>query len=193
MTGEARRGAFLDRDGVLNVPPAEHAYVTAVDDFSWLPGARSAVADLKRAGYRVAVVSNQRGVARGLVDERVLAGIEQRIQEGLRPLGAAIDGFYYCVHDLDAGCDCRKPAPGLIVRAATELGIDRARSVVIGDQESDVAAGRAAGCRTVLVSPDAGCRTDADDVAADLRSAVRALLEAGSPPDAREPGGRLLV
>ncbi len=177
VTGEARRGAFLDRDGVLNVRPDAHAYVTRPDELRWLPGAREAVAALNRAGYRVAVVSNQRGIARGLLDERVLAEIEQRMRSDLSEVGAAIDGFYYCPHDLDEGCDCRKPAPGLILRAAGELGVDCAGSVVIGDEETDVAAGRAAGCRTALVSSDPTPATDADIVAGDLSAAVRALLD----------------
>jgi D-glycero-D-manno-heptose 1,7-bisphosphate phosphatase len=164
---------FLDRDGVLNVRPPEHEYLTSAERFAWLPGARAAVAELKGAGWKVAVVSNQRGVARGLVSSGTLAEIEARIQADLGP-DAALDGFFYCPHDLDEGCDCRKPRPGLIVRAAAELGIEAEGSWMIGDDESDIAAGRAAGCSTILISADAS-NTAADLVEPDLATAARRL------------------
>jgi D-glycero-D-manno-heptose 1,7-bisphosphate phosphatase len=164
---------FLDRDGVLNLRPPEHEYVTSVDQFAWLPGAREAVVELKRCGWKVAVVSNQRGVALGLVSSGTLAEIERRIQRDLAP-DAAIDGFFYCRHGLDEGCDCRKPRPGLIVHAAAELGVEPERSWMIGDEESDVAAGRAAGCSTILLSP-AAPGTAADLVEPDLAAAARSL------------------
>jgi len=173
VSGDARRAVFLDRDGVLNPRPPEHTYLTSAGEFEWLPGAREAVVALKEAGWKVAVVSNQRGVARGLVSTDVLAQIEQRIQRDLRP--AAIDGFYYCPHDLDAGCDCRKPHPGLLMRAASELGVDRSASWMIGDDANDVAAGRAAGCRTILIAPDGHDPGDAELVEPDLLSATRRL------------------
>jgi D-glycero-D-manno-heptose 1,7-bisphosphate phosphatase len=166
---------FLDRDGVLNVRPPEHEYVTDLDGFVWLPQAAEGVAVLNRAGYRVVVVSNQRGVARGLVTTATLQAIERAIQAVLRHHGAAIEAFYYCPHDLDAACDCRKPRPGLLVRAARELGLDLPRSAMIGDAESDVAAGRAAGvARTILVAPP-GTETGADAVATSLVEAATLL------------------
>jgi D-glycero-D-manno-heptose 1,7-bisphosphate phosphatase len=165
---------FLDRDGVLNARPPEHEYVTSVDQFAWLPGAREAVVQLKRAGWKVAVVSNQRGVARGFVSTETLAEIEERMQADLGP-EAALDGFFYCPHDLDECCDCRKPRPGLIVRAAAELGVEPGGSWMIGDDESDVAAGRAAGCSTILVAPDRDSTDAADLVEPDLAAAARRL------------------
>lgn len=164
---------FLDRDGVLNVRPPAHEYVTSADRFAWLPGAREAVVELKRCGWKVAVVSNQRGVALGRVTAEALAEIEQRIQSDLAP-DAAIDGFFHCPHDVDEDCDCRKPRPGLLVRAAGELRVDPAGSWMIGDEESDVAAGRAAGCSTILLSPYAP-DTAADRVEPDLAAAARSL------------------
>jgi D-glycero-D-manno-heptose 1,7-bisphosphate phosphatase len=164
---------FLDRDGVLNVRPPDHEYLTSAERFAWLPGAQAAIAELKGAGWKVAVVSNQRGVARGLVSSGTLAEIEARIQADLGP-AAALDGFFYCPHDLDAGCDCRKPRPGLIVRAAAELGVEPEGSWMIGDDESDIAAGRAAGCSTILISPEAS-DTAADLVEPDLATAARRL------------------
>src|SRR5258707_921781 len=99
---------FLDRDGVLNERAGKHEYVRDVDELRLLPGIENAAAALIRAGYVLLVVSNQRGVARGLVGPAMLATIEERIQTALEPAGGRIAGFYYCMHDLDAECDCRK-------------------------------------------------------------------------------------
>jgi len=170
-----RPAVFLDRDGVLNETAAPHAYVRTIDELRLLPGIGEAAGALTRAGYVLLVVSNQRGVARGLVDSSVLAAIEERIQAALEPSGAHIAGFYYCTHDLDAGCDCRKPAPGLVLQAASEHGIDLAASALVGDDETDVQAGRAAGVLTVRVRP-ASDTSDADLIAADLPAAAAALL-----------------
>lgn len=148
------RAIFLDRDGVLNVRPPEHDYVRSVAGFHWLPGAAAGAAQLAAAGYVLTVVSNQRGLARGLVTPQVLAEIETLIQSELEQRGTRIAAFRYCPHDLDAGCWCRKPKPGMILGLARELGLDMLRSWTIGDSVSDVTAGRMAGTRTVLVSAD---------------------------------------
>ena len=177
MPGDARRGALLDRDGVLNVRPAPHAYLGGPEEFEWLPGAREAVARLEASGWVVAVVTNQRGLSLGRVSPEAIAAIEERIQSDLAVLGAAIDGFYTCPHDTPDGCDCRKPQPGLLLRACEELGLDPAGCVMVGDEETDVAAGRSAGCGTVLVAPGAP-DTAADLVVPDLAAAVDALLGA---------------
>ena len=169
----SERAAFLDRDGTINVKAPEGEYITAPEGFEFLPGAERAIRLLAERGWRVIVVSNQRGVARGLVSTETLAEIERRIQGDLAP-EAAIDGFYYCPHDADDGCDCRKPRPGLIARAAAELGVEPGESWMIGDEESDVAAGRAAGCSTILLSPDTP-DTAADLVEPDLAATARRL------------------
>jgi D-glycero-D-manno-heptose 1,7-bisphosphate phosphatase len=144
-----RAAIFLDRDGTINACPPPHHYLTAADDFGFLPGAAAAMSALAQAGYVLVVVSNQRGVARGLVDPLTLHVIEARIQLKIAP--AAVAGFYYCQHDLEAGCACRKPEPGLILAAATDLKLDLQRSWMIGDNISDVIAGTCAGCRTILL------------------------------------------
>ena len=161
------RAAFLDRDGTLNVRPPPHEYVTTADAFEWLPGAREGVAGLARAGYVLTVVSNQRGVARSLLTMKTLRSIEERIQNSLRALGVQIAAFRYCVHDIEASCACRKPAPGLILELAQELELDIGRSWMIGDSETDVATGRRAGCRTALVG-QITAPTDADVTGATL-------------------------
>jgi D-glycero-D-manno-heptose 1,7-bisphosphate phosphatase len=171
-----RPGVLLDRDGVLNVRPPKHRYVESVDAFEWLPGARAALGVLFRAGYPLAVVSNQRGVARGLVTWSTLRAVEALIQANLAPFGAQVAGFYYCPHERDEGCDCRKPRPGLLLEAADELQLDLALSTMVGDSEEDVKAGRAAGCYTILVGSTESA-TAPDLVAPDLGSAARAIIE----------------
>lgn len=177
MGGLNRPAAFLDRDGTLNVRPPEHQYVRSLDEFIWLPGAREGAALLARTGYKLVVVSNQRGVARGLVTEAVLREIEQHIQQGLARYDCRIDAFRYCTHDLAAACSCRKPQPGLVIELTRELGLDVARSWLIGDSETDVAAGRAAGCRTALIARGPA------SARADIR--VASLLEAAQAISAR--------
>jgi D-glycero-D-manno-heptose 1,7-bisphosphate phosphatase len=146
-----RPAAFLDRDGTLNRRPPEHRYVTSAAEFRWLPGAARGAARLGAAGYVLAVTSNQRGVSLGLVDGRALRALEVIIQRGLAQHGCAIEAFTYCPHDERARCECRKPRPGMILRLADELHLDLRRSWMIGDAESDILAGKAAGCRTALV------------------------------------------
>jgi D-glycero-D-manno-heptose 1,7-bisphosphate phosphatase len=175
----SRRAVFLDRDGTINVRPPAHSYVTGLDQFFWLPGARAAIARLTDDGYLIAVVSNQRGLARGLVSRSTLNELEDRIQRDLAPYGCAVTAFRYCPHDLDAGCDCRKPRPGLIVALAEELGLDLSRSWVIGDTETDVLAGQAAGCRTVLVGAAPGGVTP-DLVVASLAEASRTITSSAT-------------
>ena len=173
-----RPAAFLDRDGVLNVRPRPHEYVRSVQGFHWIDGAAEGAARLARAGYVLAIVSNQRGVARGLVDPSALADIEVEIQAELGVYGAQIEAFRYCVHGSDAGCDCRKPAPGLLLSAARDLDLDLERSWMIGDSDSDVVAGHAAGCASALVRGTASDLplTEPPELAAASLLAVSALI-----------------
>ncbi len=174
----SRPAAFLDRDGTLNLRAAKHEYVTSEEDFVWLPGAAAGAARLARAGYVLAVVSNQRGVTRGLVTLAVLDAIEERIQRDLGPYGCAIEAFRYCFHDTRDGCDCRKPKPGMIVELARALDLDVERSWMIGDSENDVRAGTASGCRTARLG-EGRVRSNAELVAASLAEASE-LIAAGT-------------
>jgi D-glycero-D-manno-heptose 1,7-bisphosphate phosphatase len=178
--GVSRRGVFLDRDGTLNVKPPEHEYVTSEAEFVWLPGAAEGVARLARAGYVPAVVSNQRGVARGLIEPSVLRRIEQLTQAELARHGCSIAAFRYCVHELEEGCDCRKPKPGMILQVARELDLDLEKSWAIGDSQTDIQAGQAAGCRTALVAATGG-DTEADVVAPSLAEVSRLIVERSQP------------
>jgi D-glycero-D-manno-heptose 1,7-bisphosphate phosphatase len=146
-----RRAVFLDRDGTINVRPPPHDYVRRAADFRWLPGAACAMARLTEADRALFVVSNQRGVARGLVDRSVLEEIEAIIQRRLDSLGGRVEEFRYCTHELEEGCGCRKPLPGMLLDLAGRHALDLEQSWMIGDSTSDVAAGAAAGCRTCLI------------------------------------------
>jgi D-glycero-D-manno-heptose 1,7-bisphosphate phosphatase len=146
---EGAAAIFLDKDGTLieNVPyNVDPALVT----LSF--GAGRALALLARAGFRLIVVSNQSGVADGRFELSALAAVESRIQELLAPWRVSIDAFYYCPHARTLGCDCRKPAPGLLLRAAREQRVDLEASWLIGDILDDVEAGRRAGCRAALLA-----------------------------------------
>ena len=179
----SRRAVFLDRDGTLNVRAPEHEYVTSVGDFAWIPGAVEGVATLARNGYVLTVISNQRGVGRGLVSEATLREIEQRMQQDLAAAGCAIERFRYCFHGDEDDCDCRKPGPGMILELAKELDLDLGASWVIGDTPADVAAGKAAGCMTALVGE---ARADADLLASSLSAASEAIV-GGFQPAVVEP------
>lgn len=144
------RAAFLDRDGVLNFRHPEDVmrYITRVEDFEILPGAAEAVGALVGAGWKVFVVSNQRGVSRGLVTPAELEKMHARFDAAARSHGGAPDAVYYCPHDLADDCECRKPRPGLLLRALREHpDIDLAESFMVGDTESDRRAAESAGVR----------------------------------------------
>lgn len=171
---------FLDRDGTVNVKAAEGAYVTDPAELVLLPGAAAAVRRLNDAGIVVVLVTNQRGMARGLLSAAGYAAVAARLRALLAAAGARLDAEYVCPHEV--GCDCRKPRPGMVLRAAAEHpGIRLDRSVLIGDAESDVAAGIAAGIRTVRLGA-AGTATTADSLCPDLAAAVDRLLARGPDP-----------
>jgi D-glycero-D-manno-heptose 1,7-bisphosphate phosphatase len=150
------RAVFLDRDGVL-VPDVH--LPTRPEQLPLLPGVPRALAALADAGFTLVVVTNQPVVARGLLSEDELAGLHDELAARIRASsGVEVAGFYVCPHhpraDLPAyrlACTCRKPQPGLLVRAARELDVAPAQSFMVGDRPSDVAAGRRAGCRTIQV------------------------------------------
>ncbi|QEC46654.1 HAD family hydrolase [Baekduia soli] len=159
--------AFLDRDGTINVKAPEGAYVERPEDLVLLPGAAQAIRSLNDAAIPVVVVTNQRGIALGRMDEVDLAAIHVRLVDLLdREAGAAVDDILHCPHDRGP-CGCRKPAPGLLLAAAQRHPhIELGRSVVIGDRPSDVEAGAAAGVPGLLLGRDAE----------DLAHAVQHLL-----------------
>jgi D-glycero-D-manno-heptose 1,7-bisphosphate phosphatase len=173
MTAVPRRALFVDRDGTLIADvgyPRDPALVEP------LPGAIDALRALG-ARFALVIVSNQSGLGRGLITEAEARAVHDRVIDVFARAGIGFAGAYYCPHAPEAGCPCRKPAPGLLLDAARELGLDLASSVMIGDKASDVAAGRAAGCgHTIRFGPDVdgadGSQRcdDWDAVAALLRS-----------------------
>jgi D-glycero-D-manno-heptose 1,7-bisphosphate phosphatase len=175
---EPRRSAvFFDRDGVVNRRRIDD-YVKEWTEFEFLPEVFSVLPRVHDAGYLAVLVTNQRGIARGLMTLETLEEIHTTMQRELRKWGSGgFDAIYFCPHGRDAGCACRKPLPGMLLQAAREHRIDLAASWMIGDSESDIEAGRAAGCRTILIS-DAPVDSTADAVVRDLDAAWR-LIETG--------------
>lgn len=147
-----KKAAFLDRDGVINRKAPEGQYVTRWEDMQFLPGVPEAIELLAREGFCVLVVSNQRCVAKGLLTVSELERIHRRMCQELAVQGALITEVYYCPHEKDTACGCRKPAPGMLLRAARDHGIDLRESWMIGDSAIDVEAGKRAGCRTALIA-----------------------------------------
>lgn len=154
MVETGRRAAFLDRDGVLCRRAPEHDYVKSPAEFAWLAGAREGVLRLNREGWLVLVVTNQRGVARGLMTANDVEAIHARAQRDLEENGAHVDAFYFCPHGDEDACACRKPAPGLILRAAQDWRVDLGASFLVGDDERDLLAARRAGVRGHRVPTD---------------------------------------
>lgn len=143
------RNVFLDRDGVINVNRDDH--VKSWDEFRFLPGALEGLRLLTEYGYRIFVVTNQAAVNRGLITHATLQAIHQRMVATAKTCGAHIVDVSYCPHRPDEDCDCRKPRPGMLLSLAATYQIDLHQAFMIGDALSDIAAGQAAGCRTILV------------------------------------------
>ncbi|MFC2009346.1 D-glycero-beta-D-manno-heptose 1,7-bisphosphate 7-phosphatase [Chloroflexota bacterium] len=140
---------FIDRDGTI----AEDVnYCRRVEDFHILSTVPEAIKILNEKGYKVVLITNQSGIARGYFNEETLTQIHGKLKDELARYGAHIDAIYYCPHHPDEGCDCRKPGTALFRRAAEEMDIDFCCSFMIGDMQMDIDAGRALGCRTVLVT-----------------------------------------
>lgn len=173
-----RRSVLLDRDGIINRMRPD--YVKRWEEVEILPGVPEALARLSAGGWELIVLSNQSAIGRGLVSQRVVEDINRRLAMALEAHGARIHAFLLCPHTPDDRCDCRKPAPGLLLRARDELGVDLARAVMVGDQISDIEAARAAGTRAILVDPD-GNKTAPDGclVTGSLSAAVDRILEEG--------------
>lgn len=165
-----RKTVFLDRDGLLNKKARPHEYVTTWGDFEFLPGVPGAIRTLNMAGYQAVVVTNQRGIARGLAAAEDVDGLHDRMRAELEKQGARIDGIYVCPHE-EGACACRKPQIGLFLMAEKDFGIDKEASWMVGDSDSDVEAGRRYGIKTILT--------------ASLPEAVEMIMKAGN-----EGGGK---
>jgi D-glycero-D-manno-heptose 1,7-bisphosphate phosphatase len=159
----ARRPAVIvDRDGVLNRRPEVGQYVCSVSDFEWLPGSLEALRRFHEAGYRVIVASNQAGIARGRLSVETLEAIHGTMRAQAAAAGGCIDAVYYCPHDWNAGCECRKPQPGMLFRAQRDFSLDLTRTCFLGDDERDLQAAESADMRGRLVTPDEPLLTHAE-------------------------------
>jgi D-glycero-D-manno-heptose 1,7-bisphosphate phosphatase len=190
-----QRAVFLDRDGVINV---DHGYVHKIEHFRFVPGSDVALARLQAAGWRLVVVTNQAGLARGLYSIDDYERFTAHLRQQLAAAGVQLDAVLHCPHLPDAAvdayrlaCNCRKPGPGMLLRAARELSLDMPASVIVGDRLSDVLAGRAAGVgHGVLVrsghalDPADAQRADAvyDDLAAFADAWLSRDADSLSPP-----------
>lgn len=185
MPATLRPAVFLDRDGTI---VEDVDYLTRPDQLRLIPGAAAAIRTINQMGYAAVIVTNQSAVARGMLSENALAGVHDRLREMLAAEGAHIDGIYYCPHLPDGNvaqyartCDCRKPAPGMLLQAARDLGLDLTASVMIGDSLRDLEAGKAAGCRQLILvktgqgSMAAGQAGSGDIIVDDLPAAIALL------------------
>ncbi len=177
----SRPAVFMDRDGTLI---EERGYLDRLDQLSVFPWTADAIRLLNRAGFATVVITNQSAIGRGIIDEAFLAMVHRELDARL---GAArIDAYYYCPHFADSrieqyrqACGCRKPAPGLIEQASRDLGLDPARSFMIGDRWLDVACGRAAGTRSILVRTGHGRHEeDARPAGAEVDAILNNSMEA---------------
>jgi D-glycero-D-manno-heptose 1,7-bisphosphate phosphatase len=175
---------FLDRDGVINENRAD--YVKSWDEFHFMPGSREAIAKLSQAGHRVVICTNQAGIAKGVISVEALEDIHRRMLAEIDEAGGFVEKVYYCPHGKEENCGCRKPRPGQLLRASEELGLDLSDAVFVGDNASDMDAGKAAGVHTILVLTGLGMESlrafqhDSDRpfrIAMNLKHAVELILK----------------
>jgi D-glycero-D-manno-heptose 1,7-bisphosphate phosphatase len=171
---------MVDRDGVINEDSDE--YIKSVAEWRPIAGSLEAIAALTRGGFKVAVITNQSGVGRGLFDEATLDAIHQRMRSAIQAAGGELAGIYYCPHLPAANCDCRKPRPGLFRRLERDLGLAVRGAPYVGDKKSDVDAARAVGAVPILVRTGRGIDAaralegQGVEVFDDLAAAARSLL-----------------
>ena len=181
-----RKAAFFDRDGVINI---DYGYVHAQEDWDWIPGVLDAAKRLHEAGYLLFIVTNQSGIARGMFPEGAFLGLDARVRAEFAACGAPIERTYFCPHHPQASvpeyrlaCNCRKPAPGLILQAIRDYDLDPAACVMFGDSPRDMAAAKAAGVAARFLLGKDGKETPAPcpectHTAKDLKEGVSAFLQ----------------
>jgi D-glycero-D-manno-heptose 1,7-bisphosphate phosphatase len=161
------RHIILDRDGVLNQEAEGGGYITRPEDFIWVPGALEALRLLRQAGLYLSVATNQSGVGRGIMSLAQLEAVHERMRVGAAEHGVAFDAVFFCPHGPQDGCDCRKPAPGMIHAAIARAAIVRPEiaadeTILVGDADRDLEAATRAGIRAALVRTGKGRKTEAE-------------------------------
>lgn len=151
---QPKKVIFLDRDGVINEKAPKAEYIKSWDEFKFLPGSTEALRLLSENGYMIFIITNQAGIARGIMSEGDLKSIHVNLEKALKNINVKIEGIYYCPHGWDDGCICRKPRAGMFFKAANEHNLDLSKTFFVGDDERDLEAGNAAGCRTFLTDSD---------------------------------------
>lgn len=174
---------LLDRDGVINEDSPD--YIRSVEEFVPLPGALDAMVRLHRAGFRLGICTNQSAIGRGYVGEAGVIEIHRHLERELERLGGALAGIAYCPHVPDAGCDCRKPRPGMLLSLMRAAGIGACATTFVGDSMRDLEAAQAARCRGVLVRTGKGSIAEADAKAAGFTEVYADLAEFASAEIAR--------
>jgi D-glycero-D-manno-heptose 1,7-bisphosphate phosphatase len=149
IANQKRRAVFLDRDGTIIL---DRGYLKEVRQVCLVDGVGEALAHLTEHGFALVVISNQSGIGRAMITPEQAEQVHQAVVERLLEYGVRLDAALYCPHTPEDNCACRKPSPEMIVRAAREVGIDLARSFMIGDKQCDIEAGKQAGCRTILLA-----------------------------------------
>jgi D,D-heptose 1,7-bisphosphate phosphatase len=180
------KAIFLDRDGTIVV---DVGYMNNPSQIEFIPGSIDALKKINASGYKAVVITNQAGVARGLLTEDMLQTIDKTLHKHILSGGAHLDALYYCPHHAEHGhypykqaCECRKPHPGLLKKAERDLKIDLAQSFMIGDRTSDIEAGKRVGTKTVLILNDANrgeeknLKEQPDHIAKNLLEAVNWIL-----------------
>ncbi len=161
---------FIDRDGVINQDSP--AYIKDPSEFHFIPKSCEAIALLTRHGFDVILITNQSVIGRKMVTQKVLDAIFDKLKTGVAKAGGHITDIFFCPHAPDAGCDCRKPLPGLIIQAIRTYNIDPAQSLMVGDSVKDIECGHAAGCaKNLLVATGNG------------KKALKLLADKGITPD----------
>lgn len=170
---------ILDRDGTVVI---DREYLADPAGLEFEPEAANGLRWLHSLGYRLVVITNQSGVGRGFFTLEAVAAMNARLKSMVEVAGAHLEGIYFCPHTPEAGCDCRKPAQGLLIQAARELHFNPAAAVVIGDKDSDIEFGRRAGAKTILIADhaNAACKKFLPDfVAPNLLEAARNIIAQG--------------
>jgi len=174
----ADRAVFLDRDGTI---ARDVHYCRRAEDFELLHSVPQAIRLLNENGFKVVVITNQSGIARGYFSEETLRQIHEKMKNELAQHGAHVDAVYFCPHHPDEGCECRKPKTALFLKATKELNIDLSHSFVVGDMQIDIDAGKALGCKTVLITAGSSGETriisSPDHTCDELLEAARWIID----------------